>query len=89
MADTTEMRNEKDDLLVCLPRTSRLFSADCICTFQNHFQAQGKLLADAQGKVSSLETKIKEEAHKIDRLHDYEMQIEQLVKLQRLWYVLR
>ncbi|CCM02390.1 uncharacterized protein FIBRA_04488 [Fibroporia radiculosa] len=49
------------------------------------FAAQGKLLADAVQRVFQLETKIKEDAHKIDRLHDYEKQIEQLVKLQRLW----
>lgn len=34
-----------------------------------------------------LETKIKENAHKVDRLHDYERQIEQLIALQRLWCV--
>lgn len=34
-----------------------------------------------------LETKIKENAPKVDRLYDYETQINQLIKLQRLWYV--
>lgn len=34
-----------------------------------------------------LETKIKENAHKIERLHDYERQIEHLIKMQRLWFV--
>ncbi|TCD68893.1 hypothetical protein EIP91_009443 [Steccherinum ochraceum] len=49
------------------------------------FVAQGKLLADASNRVFHLETKIKENAHKVDRLHDYERQIEQLIKMQRLW----
>ncbi|KAI0636896.1 hypothetical protein C8Q77DRAFT_1215790 [Trametes polyzona] len=49
------------------------------------FAAQGKLLAEANQLVFHLETKIKENAHKVDRLHDYETQIEQLIKLQRLW----
>ena len=35
--------------------------------------------------VFRLETQIKENAHKVDRLHDYETQIDQLIKLQRLW----
>lgn len=34
-----------------------------------------------------LETKIKENAPKVDRLYDYETQINQLIKLQRLWSV--
>ncbi|CAL1704493.1 unnamed protein product [Somion occarium] len=49
------------------------------------FAAQGKLLDEATHRVFQLETTIKENAHKIDRLHDYERQIEQLVKMQRLW----
>ncbi|KAI0079900.1 hypothetical protein K474DRAFT_1590953 [Panus rudis PR-1116 ss-1] len=49
------------------------------------FVAQGKLLAEATNRVFQLETKIKENAHKIDRLHDYERQIEQLIRMQRLW----
>ncbi|KAI0374969.1 hypothetical protein BV20DRAFT_1033007 [Pilatotrama ljubarskyi] len=49
------------------------------------FAAQGKLLAEATQLVFRLETKIKENAHKVDRLHDYEKQIDQLIKLQRLW----
>ncbi len=55
---------------------------------QDTFAAQGKLLAEATQAVFRLETRIKENAPKVDRLHDYEMQIEQLMKLQRLWYVL-
>ncbi|KAJ7098041.1 hypothetical protein B0H15DRAFT_823860 [Mycena belliarum] len=49
------------------------------------FEAQGTLLADAAKKVFVLETEKKESQHKIDRLHDYERQIDQHVKVQRLW----
>ncbi|KAL1944505.1 hypothetical protein VTO73DRAFT_2935 [Trametes versicolor] len=49
------------------------------------FAAQGKLLAEANQLVFHLETKIKENAPKVDRLYDYETQINQLIKLQRLW----
>ncbi|KAI0831375.1 hypothetical protein BC628DRAFT_1311767 [Trametes gibbosa] len=49
------------------------------------FAAQGKLLAEANQLVFHLKTKTKENAHKVDRLHDYETQISQLIKLQRLW----
>ncbi|KAH9926176.1 uncharacterized protein B0H18DRAFT_1006802 [Fomitopsis serialis] len=49
------------------------------------FAAQGKLLEEALQRVFQLETKIRENAPKVDRLHDYEKQIEQLVTLQRLW----
>ncbi|KAF9246273.1 hypothetical protein BU15DRAFT_70380 [Melanogaster broomeanus] len=49
------------------------------------FAAQGKLLADAAKEVFELQTRQKENQHKIDRLHDYERQIEQHVRMQRLW----
>ncbi|KAI8998572.1 hypothetical protein BD414DRAFT_533409 [Trametes punicea] len=49
------------------------------------FAAQGKLLAEANNLVFQLDTKIKENAYKVDRLSDYETQIDQLIKLQRLW----
>lgn len=49
------------------------------------FVAQGKLLADATNKVFELETQRKENQHKIDRLKDYEQQIDQHIKVQRLW----
>ena len=48
--------------------------------------AQSKLLAAAQEKVFSLEIKLKEEAPKVARLHDYEKRIEQLTTMQRLWW---
>lgn len=51
------------------------------------FSAQGKLLADAEKEVFELTTRLKENQHKIDRLHDYERQIEQHVRMQKLWYV--
>ncbi|PFH52448.1 hypothetical protein AMATHDRAFT_74240 [Amanita thiersii Skay4041] len=47
--------------------------------------AQGKVLEEANRKVFELETQKKENQHKIDRLKDYELQIEQHVKMQRLW----
>ncbi|KAJ7470633.1 hypothetical protein FB451DRAFT_1254355 [Mycena latifolia] len=49
------------------------------------FEAQGTLLADATKEVFALQTQKKESQHKIDRLHDYERQIEQHLKVQRLW----
>jgi len=36
--------------------------------------------------VFDLQTQRKENQHKIDRLQDYERQIEQHLKVQRLWY---
>lgn len=56
-------------------------------TQQETFAAQGKQLAEALQRVFQLETRIKETAPKVDRLHDYEKQIDQLTMLQRLWYV--
>ncbi|KIK49299.1 hypothetical protein CY34DRAFT_797250 [Suillus luteus UH-Slu-Lm8-n1] len=49
------------------------------------FAAQGKLLADAVKQVFELQTQRKETQHKIDRLRDYERQIEQHIRMQRLW----
>lgn len=49
------------------------------------FEAQGKLLANASEEVFELQTQKKETQHKIDRLRDYERQIEQHIKIQRLW----
>ncbi|KAJ7136538.1 pyrroline-5-carboxylate reductase dimerization-domain-containing protein [Mycena crocata] len=49
------------------------------------FEAQGTLLAGASQEVFKLQTQQKESQHKIDRLHDYERQIEQHLKVQRLW----
>jgi hypothetical protein len=51
------------------------------------FAAQGKLLADATKQVFELQTQRKETQHKIDRLRDYERQIEQHIRMQRLWSV--
>ncbi|KZV66509.1 hypothetical protein PENSPDRAFT_636822 [Peniophora sp. CONT] len=50
-----------------------------------NFAAQGKLLAQAENKVFQLETARKETQHKVDRLRDYEHQIEQLTATQKLW----
>ncbi|KAJ3935249.1 MAG: hypothetical protein NXY57DRAFT_1046822 [Lentinula lateritia] len=49
------------------------------------FSAQSTLLAEANAEVFKLQTFIKEHQHKIDRLYDYEAQIEQSRKMQRLW----
>ncbi|KAF8162891.1 hypothetical protein B0H34DRAFT_693349 [Crassisporium funariophilum] len=49
------------------------------------FVAQGKLLADATKEVFDLQTQRKEVQHKIDRLRDYERQIDQHIKVQRMW----
>lgn len=47
--------------------------------------AQADLLAEATARVFELETLRKEDKPKIDRLHDYEDKIAQLLKAQRLW----
>ncbi|KAL0947043.1 hypothetical protein HGRIS_013186 [Hohenbuehelia grisea] len=47
--------------------------------------AQGKLLAESTTEVFKLQTQQRETQHKIDRLRDYERQIEQHIKMQRLW----
>ena len=52
---------------------------------QETFAAQKKLLSDATREVFELQTRIKTNQHKVDRLRDYERQIEQLIALQRLW----
>jgi hypothetical protein len=44
------------------------------------------LLADAVKQVFELQTQRKETQHKIDRLRDYERQIEQHIRMQRLWF---
>ena len=44
-------------------------------------------MAEATKDLFELQTQKKETQHKIDRLRDYERQIEQHVKMQRLWYV--
>ncbi|KAJ7582870.1 hypothetical protein C8J56DRAFT_955946 [Mycena floridula] len=49
------------------------------------FAAQEILLSDALKEVTDLKTQQKETQHKIDRLRDYEKQIEQHTKMQRLW----
>ncbi|KAF7321577.1 HATPase-c domain-containing protein [Mycena kentingensis (nom. inval.)] len=49
------------------------------------FDAQRRLLADANSELALLQTQKKASQHKIDRLHDYERQIERHVEIQRLW----
>lgn len=62
-------------------------TANAGTAIQAAFVEQGKQLAESVQKVFLLETQIKENAHKVDRLRDYEKQIDQLIKLQQLWYV--
>ncbi|KAH8117372.1 Hamartin protein-domain-containing protein [Phellopilus nigrolimitatus] len=50
-----------------------------------HLAAQGKLLDDAQNRVFQLETQIKQDAPKVQRLRDYEKRIEQLTAMHRMW----
>ncbi|KAF8638866.1 hypothetical protein AX17_001922 [Amanita inopinata Kibby_2008] len=47
--------------------------------------AQNMLLEEANNKVFELQTQKKETQHKVDRLRDYERQIDQYIKMQRLW----
>ncbi|KAL6300529.1 Hamartin protein-domain-containing protein [Sparassis latifolia] len=75
-----EFRNEKKSWM---SEAAAMRAADREA--KDAFAAQGKQLAEAVQKIFQLETKIKETAPRIDRLHDYEKQIEQLIKLQRLW----
>ncbi|KAH9952233.1 hypothetical protein B0H21DRAFT_716276 [Amylocystis lapponica] len=76
----TEFRNEKKSWIA---EAAAMRAADKEA--KDTFMAQRKLLEEATQRVFQLETKIKENAHKVDRLHDYELQIDQLIKLQRLW----
>lgn len=48
-------------------------------------EAQAGRLADAMENVFKLETKIKENEPKVQRLMDYEDKINQLTKTQQLW----
>ncbi|KAG7452630.1 uncharacterized protein BT62DRAFT_880086 [Guyanagaster necrorhizus] len=52
------------------------------------FAAQGELLDNARKEVFMLQTQKKENQHKIDRLRDYEKQIQQHLKMQQLWFEL-
>jgi len=47
--------------------------------------AQAKRLADAMESVFKLETEIRENEPKVQRLRDYEDKIAQLMKTQQLW----
>jgi uncharacterized protein YlxW (UPF0749 family) len=52
------------------------------------FEAQKKLLADAEREKFELQTQRKEVQHKVDRLRDFERQIEKHVEVQKLWLFL-
>lgn len=45
-------------------------------------------MEEQKSKVFQLETQIKTDSPKIDRLRDYEKRIEQLTEMHRNWYVL-
>lgn len=77
-------KEAKASIVLQLLLSMRTFSLPCA---QDTFEAQRMLLAEANHTVFRLQTQIKENAHKVDRLYDYETQIDQLMRLQRLWYV--
>jgi len=52
---------------------------------QARFVAQSKLLGEATTRVFELETEIRAFKPRVDRLRDFEQQIEQHVRMQRLW----
>ncbi|THH07304.1 hypothetical protein EW145_g3485 [Phellinidium pouzarii] len=52
-----------------------------------HLVAQSKLLDAAYNNVFQLETEIKADALKVQRLRDYEKRIEQLTEMHRMWYI--
>lgn len=86
MAEAAAMRAADKEAKVCIILSG--YSKPDVRMIQDTFAAQGKLLAKASMKVFQLETKIKENKHKVDRLRDYERQVDQLVNLQRLWLVI-
>ena len=49
-------------------------------------KAQEELLAKANKQKFDLETEIKLDKHKVQRLRDYENRIDQLTKMLRMWY---
>ncbi|KZT67760.1 hypothetical protein DAEQUDRAFT_728762 [Daedalea quercina L-15889] len=75
-----ELRNEKTEWMI---EAATMRAADKEA--KETFAAQGKLLEEALQRVFQLETEIKENAPKVERLHDYERQIDQMITLQRLW----
>lgn len=55
--------------------------------FKARFTAQGKLLSEATKDVFDLKTQRKANQHKIDRLHDYEAQIQHFLEVRKIWCV--
>ncbi|KAG6821069.1 hypothetical protein H0H93_007228 [Arthromyces matolae] len=78
-----KLRELRDEKKAWITEAGNLRAAEKEAKTQ--FAAQGKLLADAAQEVFLLQTQKKENQHKVDRLHDYERQIEQHIKMQRLW----
>ena len=56
--------------------------------WQALFEAQGKRLSEALQQVFTLHAEQKQNLEQIERLKDYERQIEELTKLRQTWYVL-
>jgi len=52
---------------------------------KSQLAAQSKLLSEATNRMFDLETAIKKDSHKVDRLRDYEKRIEQLTAMHRMW----
>ena len=62
-----------------------LLAVSLCIRLQALYDGQDALLVDANKRVFELETSRKETQHKVDRLRDYENQIDQHVKIQQLW----
>lgn len=86
-SEAAAMRAAEKEARVCWTYAVSCLAFCLWSAVQDTFAAQGKLLEDASQKVFRLQTQIKETAHKVDRLHDYETQVDQLIMLQRLWCV--
>jgi sigma54-dependent transcription regulator len=85
ITEAAALRSAEKEAQVCEP--PGVIDDNSLMSIQARFTAQGKLLAEATKELFELQTQKKETQHKIDRLRDYERQIEQHIKIQRLWYV--
>lgn len=87
VTEAATLRTTRKEIEVTTNVSSLLRSAldDISLLHKAQFSAQSTLLAEANAEVFKLQTFIKEHQHKIDRLYDYEAQIEQSRKMQRLW----
>lgn len=83
--EAAALRSAEKEAQVC--EQTGVVDYGSLIPMQARFAAQGKLLAEATKELFELQTQKKETQHKIDRLRDYERQIDQHIKIQRLWYV--